>query len=368
MIKVHPDDHIIPISSKTPSGYDAFFYYSEDYDSRFLQTSWRISVETPILLTNPRILIHKIGSRDVNDLAEKARKRNPFSRHSYESDFYVQRLREFSGKTVIDIFIEGSPDNTIIKSQKAANTVEKLILLSSIFAVSREQFLKQYGITSYDRTNYDISIGPRFRFLKTKKQSKGEHHPLMIDERTYRRFYRCRFPKLISSCLGDTKISKRLNNATSWLFQSRYDPSLQSSTVKTAIALESLLMFDEHESITQSLSERAAFLLSNDTEIRNNISRLIKRFYSIRSGIVHGSKKRNRKPNIRILESIDRIVLILCIIIAENDSKWKTNEDLKNWFLKEKFGAPDLSVNVPLPEMYLSNAINRGMKELGVPK
>lgn len=66
--------------------------------------------------------------------------------------------------------------------------------------------------------------------------------------------------------------------------------NLNQKFLKLMIALESILLFDENEPITNNVAERTAFLLSSKFEERKKIKRIIKELYSTRSSIVHHGK------------------------------------------------------------------------------
>jgi hypothetical protein len=117
-----------------------------------------------------------------------------------------------------------------------------------------------------------------------------------------KRFSRCGFDTLANYIQSNSDISNRLAVSLAWLFDSRIEPRLAASVVKTSIALESLLIFSESESLAQSLSERAAFILSPDPSRRQQISRMLKRFYDARSGVVHGSQKKAKNSLRRFLK------------------------------------------------------------------
>ena len=66
--------------------------------------------------------------------------------------------------------------------------------------------------------------------------------------------------------------------------------NLNQKFLKLMIALESILIFDENEPITNNIAERTAFLLYDTYEERKDIKNKIKNLYSKRSSIVHHGK------------------------------------------------------------------------------
>ena len=155
----------------------------------------------------------------------------------------------------------------------------------------------------------------------------------------------------------------RVKNSLQWLFKSRIESRLPASIVKTSIALESLLIFSESESLAQSLSERAAFILSSEPNRRKLISRILKRFYDTRSGIVHGSQKKAKKLTSTLLETVDRLTVLLYLSISANSNQWPTSDRLREWCETQRWGTPSSKIVVPFPDLYLKNALVVGAKE-----
>lgn len=152
----------------------------------------------------------------------------------------------------------------------------------------------------------------------------------------------------------NTKISSRVKAAINWLIESRQDVTLSAAIVKTSIALESLLIFDKSEPLSKSLSERAAFLLSPDANVRKNISKIIKQFYNERSKVVHGSSS---SVHINMIESVDRLIVLLCLIISNNKNQFRNQEKIQNWCEDIKWGQQKFDIILPFSNTYLKNAL-----------
>lgn len=333
--------------------------------STYIRTTDFLDAETELVLPGDSGI--KILSADeAEGLADKAKKRHLFSRHSYEKNFYPDRFSALAGQTVIHITDVGTPDDVLAKAEATANIIEKLATLSAIFSTSREAFQNKLGISSKPVTGINIVYEIQFRYIRSKTIKAPAKSGLLIDQRFVRRFDRCRFPDLYTFCLSDIKIAERVLGSLSWLFESRRDPSLGSAVVKTTIALETLLIFNESDSLARSLSERAAFILSSDSEQRQTISKLIKTFYDARSGVVHGNKKKLKNLTPSLVESVDRLLLLMYLKIAANSKVWATVEDLNNWCESQKWGAP-VQIEIPYPTSYLVTAIKLGNKKSETP-
>jgi len=250
------------------------------------------------------------------------------------------------------------------EAEKVASILEKLTVLSSTLALDKTNLQRKLGINSKPRTETDFINSPNFHFLRSRARQTPDVQCININEKFCKRFYRCGFDALTSYILSNSDISKRVLLSLDWLFDSRLEPRLSASIIKTSIALESILIFSETESLAQSLSERAAFILSSNPNRRKLISRILKRFYDARSGIVHGSHNKAKKITSSLLETGDRLTVLLCLIIAANSKLWSTTENLREWCENQRWGEPSSEVKIPFPDIYLRNALLVGQKEL----
>ncbi len=266
---------------------------------------------------------------------------------------------EFGDSTVIEIF-GTSPINEFIGiAENVADWIEIICILTFSLANERHKIENILQIKEHKKTLVDLTIGLKYYHLRSKMKKISSPKGLTIDKQFLSRYKKCGFELMENICYLDDKIHKRIVKSLKWLCESRTDPVLESAIVKTAIALESLLIFDENEALAKSLSDRMAILVSNDLHERKKISKHIKEFYAARSGIVHGSKAKSKLISPDILEAVDSLVILACLILVHNFDKWNTEEKLKDSFEEEKFGSPDKTVRVPFSKAYVSRAINR---------
>jgi len=324
--------------------------------SRYIRSSWMLCSRSELQLSD-KTRIRLFPENEADQLAEITRKRNVFARHSWENSFYLQRIKALSNRTVIEVFRLGDPDDMINEAEQFAIALEKLAVLSTTFSMSRSELQRRLALSEYRRSEFDVTIGRDFNYLRSKSKPERTVQGIAIDERFCRRFERCGFPTLLSFCVTDNDIARRVRRTVDWLFESRLEPGLSAAAVKTSIALESLLIFSESESLSSSLSERAAFILSPSEETRRKVSRLVKNFYDIRSGVVHGNRKKAAMLTARLLDAVDRLILMLCLIIASNSDKWISQETLREWSESQRWGGPSTNVLIPIPAMYIRNTL-----------
>jgi hypothetical protein len=326
-----------------------------------MRITWMLSAETALDFPDSST-IRFLDESEAGALAETVRKRNVFARHSWENDFYLKRIGELSNHTVIEVFRPGEPQEMGEEAEKVADFVEKLAVLSSTLVLPRKKLQKRLGVSSRPRTEVDFIVGCEYRYLRSRMRSVPVPQGICVDEPFRRRFSKCGFYKLYGYCLSNGDLADRVLSSLDWLFESRREPRLSAAVVKTAIALESLLIFHESESLARSLSERAAFILSSSPNTREQISRIVKRFYNARSGVVHGGRKNRKALTPSLVEAVDRLSVLICLLIAANPRLWKSVEDLRTWCESQRWGAPSTEVAVPFSRAYLKNAIALSQK------
>jgi hypothetical protein len=289
---------------------------------------------------------------EASKLSEAVRKRSVFARHSHENDFYLNRINELTDHTVIELFRSGDPKEIRAEAEEAANQIEKITLLSSVLVIKKEKFLKKLSLPS--RGEQDLIISNQIRYISSNSKNirlDGIH----ITPNFKNRFIKCGFPELYMFINRESDLSKRVYASINWLFESRCEPTIPAAIVKTAIALETLLIFDESESLTKPLSERVAYILFTDPSIRQRVSEIIIKFYKTRSKIVHGNNKKINE--ISLLEFMDRILILLYLTISHNSNLWHSVNDLKKWLDLKRWGYQIDHIIYPFPKYYINNTL-----------
>jgi Apea-like HEPN len=331
--------------------------------SRYIRTTGMLSARAVLSFAGLG-KVRFFSVREATELAEQVRRRNVFARHSWENNFYLRRVNALADHTVLEVFRPGDPNDIGEKAEQLAMSLERIAVLSSSFTMHRSQLQRKLGIRARRRPETNLMISPGFHFLRSRARAAPPVQGVLIDEHFCKRFSRCGFNTLAECVQSRTDIAKRVSRSLDWLFDSRTEPRLEAAVVKTSIALESLLIFSESESLAQSLSERAAFTLSSDPDRRHLISRTLKRFYDARSGVVHGGEKKVKKLTPTLLETIDRIAILLSLVIAANTRLWQSASALRDWCEGQRWGEPSREVRIPFPGSYLRKALAMSQREL----
>lgn len=136
-----------------------------------------------------------------------------------------------------------------------------------------------------------------------------------------------------------TDMQSRLLNCSISVGESLFNSNTKNSIIYTSIALEILFSLDERElfqqSIGEKISEGFAYLIGENPESRIKASRFVKKFYGIRSAIVHGGKASINNDYITINQ-----YLRSCIKTFLNDdelSKIKTLQEFRELLLKARY-------------------------------
>jgi len=324
--------------------------------TRYMRTTWSLKAEAILELPDAS-KVRLFKQSEADELFRMVSKRNVFSRHSWGNIHYLDQVRELQNRTVIEVLRTGYPIENYEQAGKIADLIEKLVILSTTLVLPKADLLRNLGISSKIKPDIDFAYDNQFQHIKSRSQPAPAFKGLSLDEQTCSRFRNCGFFDLFQFCQRERDLEKRVNTSVDWLFESRREIRLPASVVKTAIALESLLIFSESEALARSLSERAAFILSSCPITRQVIAHTINQFYEVRSGVVHGSAKKVKKLTPNLVESVDRLVLLMYLTIAGNSNLWPNVEALRIWCEKQRWGSPS-PVKVPFKLLYLKNALS----------
>ncbi|TKB68410.1 MAG: hypothetical protein E8D47_02865 [Nitrospira sp.] len=325
--------------------------------SRFIRTTWLFSAESGLELPAVNIWIRRIPATESAALAEETRRRNVFARHSWENSFYLKRATQLADTTVIEVHRSGTLDEILPTARRLADMAEKAALLSSALSLRRDRTHSAAALSPHRRYGFDLAISPGFRYLRSSERGEVKPRGIRIDPTFVRRFKRCGFEHLITAAISEGDVGKRLELAVSWLFESRLETAPQAAVVKTAIALESLLIASDNESLRGPLSERSAFLLSDDPGKRRRVSKGLRAFYDLRSSIVHGGRRRVA-VNPTLLEGVDRLVVLLLLTVGANRGSWQLFSQVVAEIENRRWGGSETAIQRPFPGSHLTRALN----------
>ena len=328
-------------------------WFMENTPSRFIRTTWLLSAVTELKLQVASASIRRISASESASLAENIRKRNVFARHAGENSFYFQRAKQLADTTVVEVFYT---ESSIDQAKTLSEVIEQVAFLSSVLGLRRDKTHNLLALSRHRRYGFDLTISPGFEYLSSSEKKEVPPRGISVDQALDRRFNRCGFEGLVVAATSTDGVSRRLKKAASWLFESRLEMASQAAVVKTAIALESLLIASDSESLRGPLSERTAFLLSDEPAKRRRIAKSIKAFYDLRSSIVHGGRK-SVSVTPTLLEGVDRLVLLLLLTISANTGSWQVFKQVIDVVEDRKWGDCDAVIHRPYSGSHLTRAL-----------
>jgi len=144
----------------------------------------------------------------------------------------------------------------------------------------------------------------------------------------------------------DSRINmkNKLLDGIHWLAESTKPDSYRARFAKISFALETLIGGEPEDEelkvrgITAMLAERAAFIAGKDLDDRSSIDEDVRKYYRLRSEIVHGSKRDIALDDINgfgVL--IRRIILGLLKRLDELGDNLSTVENLERWVKTQRY-------------------------------
>lgn len=109
-------------------------------------------------------------------------------------------------------------------------------------------------------------------------------------------------PEMFS--FASNEVMERLRRSMTWFSDATLEEDMPQSFLKQAVALEILLQGTEGAPIAESLAERVAFLLEQDTAGRIAFRDRVKKLYRYRNMIAHGSAARPALKDFRDFEDV----------------------------------------------------------------
>ena len=142
-------------------------------------------------------------------------------------------------------------------------------------------------------------------------------------------------------------MENKLLDGIHWLGESTKPDTNHARFVKIGVALETLLGGEPKDEmlqvrgITAMLAERAAFVAGKDFESRKKIDEDIRKYYGMRSGIVHGRKK---DITLTDIDDFGKLVRSLALALLEKLDKLGSNlstvEELESWVKTQRYTLP----------------------------
>ena len=132
-----------------------------------------------------------------------------------------------------------------------------------------------------------------------------------------------------------TELERVIVTAIRWLGRSITASDVPEQVLSLAIALERLMIPDNDRSAkAESLAQRLAFLVGEDTDGRMSIFDQGKKLYRLRSDVVHDGRVQVPVADIQALETYSCLALVK---MAQRLQDWQTHSDFMYWAKKQVF-------------------------------
>jgi hypothetical protein len=142
-----------------------------------------------------------------------------------------------------------------------------------------------------------------------------------------------------------TRMENKLLVSIHWLGESTKPDTKKSRFAKVSFALETLIGGEPQDEelkvrgITAMLAERAAFIVGRDPADRLDVDKAIRKYYRIRSGIVHGEEENISFDDIDGFgQLVRRIAIALLEKLNDLGDEIGNVEKLEGWVRKKKYG------------------------------
>lgn len=197
-----------------------------------------------------------------------------------------------------------------------------------------------FGLYSINHESLSNMIGySATEFINIKEE--GTDHSVSIDN-YIETLFETSLAKLVWELLEKSDLNdmeKRIREAIIWISIASHENENSIAFLQCFLALEAILLVQDgfiNKSIAAQISEYTAFLLSNDSQKRIVIEKLIKKLYSTRSAIAHGKKKSDIDSDIIKIFFLTR-ALIIKFLSDENLKKIHKINELCDYITKLKF-------------------------------
>ncbi len=277
----------------------------------------------------------------------------PISHDDREGEWWQSVKHSCLGKPDLDVLSFArvmAPGDWELALDYAESTVrEALLLLRGVGFPLTEEEVNQFGTISEFSTWMNLP----FRLHKANEAIRIEHSSSVVTRLgPHVRIYRLNTdllkdvnPEILSTlnCLlvkprpSLTKIEHKFIGGLRWLGEATKPDALPARFLKLSTALEFLIGGEENiptRGITATLAERAAFLIGYDKDSRLLIDSDVRKYYRLRSMIVHGN---DAKIDGRNFVEFGKLVRKTAFALGRNLLSFKTLDEMQEWINIQKY-------------------------------
>ena len=282
---------------------------------------------------------------------------HPISDTDRGSEWWEKIKLNYSGNSDFEIVSYGritSPGDWEIALDYAEESIQDaLLIIRGIGFHFVSQEINQFGVIN----EFPVWPNQPYRLNRPKESERLEHSSNVITRlgppiRVYRLYADILnlidgsvitiLDKLLSKD-GDTTITemqRKFLSGLRWIGEGTKPDTLAARYLKISTALEYLIGGESSieylttRGITATLAERAAFLIGKDKDQRISIDRAVKKYYGLRSKIVHGNRDAvDQSDFLEFGLLVRQIALTLC----QKVSSFSGVDDLQKWVIEQRY-------------------------------
>lgn len=244
-------------------------------------------------------------------------------------------------------YISGYIVGTNITSKSKARAVECareqfLVFENALrFVLNEDRLWSSFGIVNYNAPHYNpIAVcNPSGYAIQNYHDSADYSETLTFEKLNDKSFGYHRIWDIVSS-QNRNEIEHRIFRSVQWIGHALNDYDKSRAFLLLLIATESILKFDDDRnispSITHSMSESVAFIMSTDPSKRKKIFKEVIELYRIRSKIVHGGITGISDNEFHSIRYYSRQVIIR-LLTVRGLKRIQGKQNLKDFILAKRF-------------------------------
>ena len=274
------------------------------------------------------------------------------------NNFKKYFLNNLINWTCAEVKVKGTNEGA---KQVAIKKTDLALSAIKLYNYSNDDFYKRYfgikGEIIPPNNRQIISLKVNQHHLNTSLEKIGYMYPFELDKQRLKFMFKNGFKKLalLYNKKKKTDLDQRIINSVYWYSKAFDVPevkkvddgkvktqpteeveyfNLGDKFLKLTIALECLLIFGK-ENKAYNLKTRSSYLLEDRKEQRIELQKYMQKAYETRSSIVHeGGYGVSKKETNAFMNYVQSVIIVL--IKFKERWRLKTNEDLYQWFEKNR--------------------------------
>ena len=354
--KTATEENINQVLCKALQNFDKTLDY-EIGDWRFVLPLINITTSQELKIGKVRLFIFsQEDANEIENYEKELLKKNTYYDEKWKANFIKSMLEKsvnpLIGKTCADLVLNGREKRMHEIALDKISRALSLIKLYGDIDNTLGQYFGLAGEITQSLQRLTLAYRTDGKGFSPSWERIGPLVPFTLDNEGLNIMKSAGFQKLIDlfSKVDKNDLDTRILTSINW-YGKAYDVQttrkeddktvevemikLSDKLVKITTAIESLLIFNEQELITNAVSERTAALLALNKQAFDEIKKFMSDMYSARSAIVHHGKMSFTKKD---LDKFQYYVRNVIIHLINNMDSWglRNENDFFYWIEKER--------------------------------